>query len=227
MRYNYQTGITADRRGFGPFWIFVLILIFLSVIGYGGFVALVPSLGGWPVKSGDEAAQSLHSVPPGEDGNRLFIPKINVSAAIDQGRSGVQLTGSPAEDVEITASGPRSGFGITPEHRLSASPFYRLNRLEQDDEVYIDFDGTRYAYTIAPNQDEAQLVIESDDGKYIVYAKKVGIVNWNNGEPQIEVQDESSEDAPNGINGLNGFSEDLGSDENTDSPATDEPADIL
>lgn len=180
MKYHYQEGISDKKEGSK------LKLVFLSVagilaIGYAGFISLTPVLNGWPLTPIDETASALESSDPGEKGNQLYIPRINVSSPI----STLSLEGNPAkENDKVTIYGKSFQLGLTPQQTRESSPFYYLDKLQSGDEIFLDYNSTRYAYRVS-SKDDSSLTLKSSNGATIK-AEAVGTVARENGRLEIE-----------------------------------------
>lgn len=191
MRYHHQIGAMKERKGIGKGKIAFLLLLVVPVVGYAGFLALLPGVGGWPVKDPEDVVNRVRTISPGSEGDKLFIPRLNVvvdlqsrDASVD-GEFGLNKIGS--------ISAERFAFGVTPEHILKASPFYRLDQLTVGDEFYIDFDGTRYAYKVSDSvSDTSHVVLKTKDENVAINAEPIGTVAWHNGEPRIETLQEET-----------------------------------
>lgn len=191
MRYHHQIGAMRERKGIGKGKIAFLLLFVVPILGYAGFLALLPGVGGWPVRDPEDVVNRVRTVSPGSEGDKLYIPRLNVvvdlqsrDASID-GEFGLNKVGS--------VSAERFAFGVTPEHILKASPFYRLDQLTVGDEFYIDFNGTRYAYKVSDKvSDTSGVVLKTKDESVTVNAEPIGTVAWHNGEPRIEVEPEET-----------------------------------
>lgn len=189
MRYHHQIGAMRERKGIGKGKIALLILFILPALGYVGFLAALPSVGGWPIQSAEEVANKVRTVQPGVEGDRLYIPGLNV--AVDLASRDVAIDGEFGMGKVGSITAQRFAFGVTPQHILSASPFYRLDQLREGDEFYIDHSGTRYAYKVSSDVTaESHLVLATSDGNTKLNAEPIGIVAWHDGEPRIEVPQE-------------------------------------
>ncbi len=187
MRYHYQIGATKDKKGIGKGKIAFFVLIVLPILGYVGFLMALPSVGGWPLRGGEEVVNTVRSVEPGANGNKLYIPQVNV--ALDLDSRDVQREGEFGAGKSASISAVKFAFGVTPNHILEASPFYRLAELGVGDEFYVDYDGTRYAYRVSDEVTaESRLVLSTKDESVAVNAEPIGIVAWNGGQPRIEAQ---------------------------------------
>lgn len=171
MKYHFQEGISDKKEGSK------LKLVFLSTLGilsisYLGLLALTPVLNGWPLVSVDEAASALKSSDPGDKGDKLFIPRLNVSSPA----SSLVVEGSPSNGGNVTISGSSFQLGLTPEQTRQNSPFYYLDKLRSGDEIFLDFNNTRYAYRVNnKKQTDSTLTLRSTGGA-VVKAEAAGTV---------------------------------------------------
>jgi hypothetical protein len=89
--------------------------------------------------------------------NRLYIPKIDINLPYASG--GVETmehgawwrkpeNGNPKDGGNFVLSAHRFIMGLTPQQTLRKSPFYNIDKLAVGDEIIIDYEGVRYAYTI-------------------------------------------------------------------------------
>ena len=89
--------------------------------------------------------------------NRLYIPKININLPYAVGGPEVMEhgawwrtpeNGNPKDGGNFVLSAHRFIMGLTPQQTLRKSPFYNIDKLAVGDEIIIDYEGVRYAYTI-------------------------------------------------------------------------------
>ncbi|MCA9339016.1 hypothetical protein KC939_01590 [Candidatus Saccharibacteria bacterium] len=180
MKYHYQEGI-SDRKEGGKLKLVLLSIVALAAIGYTGFISLTPALNGWPLTPIDETADALESSNPGEKGNQLYIPRLNVSSPIDN----LSLEGNPSkEDDKVTIQGKSFQLGLTPQQTRESSPFYYLDKLQSGDEIFLDYNNTRYAYRVS-SKDDSNLTLKSSSGATIK-AEAVGTVARENGKLEVE-----------------------------------------
>lgn len=212
MTYNYKNGVqkTKNRR-----WlVFPVLGIF-----FGGYL-LVNSL--WPalpeVMTDPQAtAKKLVSLEPSLTEDRIFIPKVNADVAVVQidgneklalERGAIQRSpdsGNPRDGGNFVVAAHRFNLGFTPSQTKARSPFYRIDKLALGDEIYVDYQGVRYAYKVEDKKlvessaveieartDENQLTMYScelagpEAGREVVIAKPIGKVVWNSGTPKIQ-----------------------------------------
>lgn len=173
----------------------------------------IPYIDGKPPQA---TAQKLMTVQPGSEGNRLYIPQLNVDVAVEQGSDAVSAlegnawhrnpqNGDPVKGGNFALSASRFNFGITPVQTKSLSPFYHIDQLQVGDELFIDWEGKRYVYEISHKStaDQNASDLESDskeskltlyscdsegekDGQVAVVAKPTGVVAWNGSNPYLE-----------------------------------------
>ena len=89
--------------------------------------------------------------------NRLYIPKIDINLPYAAGGPEVMEhgawwrkpeNGNPKDGGNFVLSAHRFIMGLTPQQTLRKSPFYNIDKLAVGDEIIIDYEGVRYAYTI-------------------------------------------------------------------------------
>lgn len=180
MKYHYQEGVSDKKEGSKVKLVFFSV-VGLFAIGYAGLLSLTPALNGWPLAPVDETANALQSSNPGEKGNKLYIPRINVSSPIDN----LSLEGNPSkEDDKVTIQGESFQLGLTPQQTRENSPFYYLDKLQSGDEIFIDYSNTRYAYRVN-SKDGSNLTLKSSSGATI-NAEAVGTVARENGKLEVD-----------------------------------------
>ncbi|PLS81344.1 hypothetical protein CYG49_02315, partial [Candidatus Saccharibacteria bacterium] len=86
MRYHYLYGATPTRKKGKK--LFIAVPVFGVLAGMYMLVnTLAPEMQMLENKPKDATAQKLVTVKPGNDGNRLFIPQINVDVAVVEGNT--------------------------------------------------------------------------------------------------------------------------------------------
>lgn len=181
MKYHYQDGISEKKEG-SKFKLVFLSVVGVLVVGYGGLVSLAPVLNGWPLTPIDETANVLQSSNPGDKGNKLYIPRLNVASPA----SSLAIEGDPTEEENVTIQGQSFQLGLTPEQTRQNSPFYYLDKLKNGDEIFLDYNNTRYAYRV-DNKNDSSLTLKSSSGA-TVKAEAVGTVARENGKLEIQGQ---------------------------------------
>lgn len=165
----------------------------------------------------DETVKKLTASKPALNENRLYIPKINVDIATAAADGGdVTAIGSGAVQRSPQSGNPKDGgnyvlaahrfqLGLTPLQTRTKSPFYHMDKLGTGDEVYVDYEGIRYAFKIverkfvdptAPeieaktNSDRLTLYSSELSGpgatREIVVAEPTGTIVWVDGAPKLK-----------------------------------------
>lgn len=106
----------------------------------------------------DVIKNKLATIQPQIGQNRLYIPKIDVDVAIVTGYDWRILeqgawhrhpeNGSPNSGGNFVLSAHRFNLGLTPQQTVIKSPFYNIDRIQPDDEIYVDYNGQRYTYKV-------------------------------------------------------------------------------
>ena len=210
MRYEYRRGIQKPKR-----WWVTLPVVAVIVGAYATLSALAPSM---PIYASapDETARKLTETKPALNENRLYIPKINLNIATTSESGNASVPAGGAVQRSIESGNPKDGgnyvlaahrfqLGYTPQQTRSNSPFYHLGQLNPGDEVYVDYDGVRYAFKITdrkfvdPTAPEAEAKTDKDRltlfstelsgpgaTREIVVAEPVGTIVWVNGSPKLK-----------------------------------------
>lgn len=180
MKYHYQEGIVEkDKRGHKKAWLGFFVVF--SAIAYGGFIFTALALNGYPLQPVDTTAKLVKDTKPGSLGNRLFIPAINVNANLN---GPVEQSGDPAKS-EVKLSGNQLAPGVTPDGLRSSSPFFNLEKLRSNDEIFLDNGGTRYVYKVVRSSSSSKKLTLRSDSKSLV-AEGVGTVAWHNGSAELK-----------------------------------------
>jgi sortase A len=117
----------------------------------------------------------------------------------------VPQNGDPVSGGNFVLAAHRFNLGLTPQQTRLKSPFYYIDKLGQGDDVYVDYQGVRYAYKVSKrykvNADQvsieartadARLTMYSCDlggpqkGREVVEALPVGTIAWLNGSPKLK-----------------------------------------
>ncbi|MDO4773983.1 MAG: sortase [Candidatus Saccharibacteria bacterium] len=89
---------------------------------------------------------------------RIYIPKIDVNVIYTAGGPETLATGAwwrkshngnPKDGGNFVIAAHRFQIGPTPHRTINNSPFYNIDRLKVGDNITVDYDGSRYEYTIA------------------------------------------------------------------------------
>lgn len=114
--------------------------------------------------------------------NRLYLPRLQLNLEYKTGDERVLHDyiwhrypdrGDPEKGGNFILAGHRFEIGFTPAETRRRSPFYHLNRAQEGDYIYADYNGSRYKYqvtrkyTVKPNQVEIEA--PSDTPKMTVY----------------------------------------------------------
>ena len=208
MKYHFKEGVEKQKsRGWATF----------SLLGiFGGIYLLVNALS--PVlfdaiTPADATAKKLVSHQPDSTANRAYIPKINIDVPIlpVEGDERLALekgaiqrsasSGNPREGGNFVVVANRFNLSLTPQQTKAQSPFYYLNKLAVGDDIYIDYEGVRYAYEVAQRemvaaaaeeiearteQPRLTLYASSATGHEVVIAKPIGKVVWQGGKPLLK-----------------------------------------
>lgn len=139
------------------------IKLIISLLGLLGGLYLVvdvsaPALTFFNASASDVIKHELDATKPGIKGDRLYIPKINVDVAIVTGENAAVLeqgawhrhpeNGDPENGGNFVLSAHRFSLGLTPQQTVIKSPFYNIDKLQLGDEIYVDYEGSRYAYKV-------------------------------------------------------------------------------
>lgn len=214
MRYYFLDGVKKPRKTIARLLVIVPIVGLLA----GAYIlvdTLAPNL---PIdgKPADATAQKLVTEKPGVNGNRLYVPQINVDVAVVEGTDASVLekgawhrqpqNGDPDKGGNFVLSAHRFNLGLTPQQTRATSPFFHIGDVQDGDQLFVDWNGKRFAYKVTkkysvPNNatqieatsTDAKLTLYSCDwrgeaaGRYVVEAKPIGTVAWVEGKtPVIE-----------------------------------------
>lgn len=207
MKYNYREGVEKPKS---KKWVILPLLVLL-----GGVYALVNYLAPavyYVTEPTDTTAKKLVAERPKRGENRLYIPKINadIMIALVEGdeafafeKGAVQRSsnsGDPKEGGNYVLTANRFSLGLTPMETKAKSPFYHLDKLSAGDDIYIDYQGIRYAYKVEERKavedvtqveertDEPQLTLYTTEAanRQVVIAKQIGKVVWTNSQPKLQ-----------------------------------------
>lgn len=118
--------------------------------------------------------------------NRIIIPKIGVNIAYGEGEaaldSGAQWRypdrGNPATGGNFIIAAHRFELAVTPQATLLKSPFYHIDKLTAGDEIIVDYEGTRYGYTVNRIYDvqptQVEIEAPTTDAKMTLYTCTLG-----------------------------------------------------
>lgn len=183
-------------------FLLLLSVVFLAAGIYLLTLVLTPNIAALsPPKEIDVKALSK----PDED--RIYIPKIGVDVPLSsEGAEALEKgawhrypeRGDPEEGGNFIVSAHRFSLGLTPGQTRTKSPFYHINKLENGDQIIVDFNKKRYGYEIfshkevKPNETSIENEIKEDgdprmtlytctfkgesDGREVYFAKPLGEV---------------------------------------------------
>ena len=212
MRYNYKKGVEKQKS---RKW------VALPILGlFGGLYMLANALAPTVPQifvSADATAKKLVVSRPGLQENRLYLPKINVdvavvsvdddeAAALEKGAiNRSPSSGNPKEGGNFVLAAHRFNMGLTPNNTRAKSPFYYLNKISEGDDIYLDYEGVRYAYKVIETRsvkpDAVEIEERTDDdrltlytcelagpeaGRDVVIAEPQGVIVWTSGVPKLK-----------------------------------------
>lgn len=207
MRYIYREGIEGVKKRGRKWRVIVPLGVLLTGI-YLLVLTLAPAVQTPLDEPVDKVAKEVTSKKPDIQGNKLYIPSINVAIDIVSGAGPEALergawhrkpeNGDPSKGGNFVLSAHRFSLGVTPGETRQKSPFYHIDKIKQDDQIYVDFEGKRYAYVVSKiynvdkkageierRSEEAKMTLYSCDlrgenaGRVVVEAKPIGIVEWD------------------------------------------------
>lgn len=161
-----------QQRRTGRNSIVIVIALLAVIMGlYLLLIAVAPGIGS-PLLTGiatDATAKKLEQ-KPGEHGDRLYLPQINVDVAIVGGDDESALEkgawhrnaeqGDPVKGGNFILSAHRFVMSFTPQGTAIKSPFYSIDKLVVGDRIAVDFKGKRYGYEIAKKYSVAPTAVE-------------------------------------------------------------------
>lgn len=215
MRYTLEDGIARKAK---HHWLLLPAIVLLGAGIYLTYDTLSPMLPAIGVDT-QATAVKLKSIEPTIGENRLYLPQINVDVPIVEQKDGESQAsaldrgalhrtpdnGNPKDGGNFVLAAHRFTLGFTPSETRAKSPFYHIDEMQVGDQVYVDYNGLRYAYkisekkTVAPSDvgieartKDSRMTIYSctlsgsNDGRVVLFADQIGIVKWNNGQPVVE-----------------------------------------
>ncbi len=135
-------------------------MIIIAAALYVAAVYLAPQLVTVPFTSLTATAvdDRIQHSKPGQYGDRLFLPQINIDVAVQVGGGSEALKagawqrsvglGDPAKSGNVVIAAPKFTFAPTPMAARAQSPFYNLGKLNPGDQITMDYKGVRYVYQI-------------------------------------------------------------------------------
>lgn len=185
VRYNYREGVTLQKKKSRWFAVFLGIIAAVVAV-YLATTYVAPQLVTIPFTNltVDAVDNKIQNTKPGELGDRLYIPQINVDIAVQAGGDRAHLNdgawqrntslGDPEKGGNYALSAYKFTWGILPQVARTKSPFYNLGKLKDGDELTLDYHGKRYVYKIdSITQGEAGVMAEQkaeDEFRLTLYA---------------------------------------------------------
>ena len=212
MRYTLHEG-AERKRSKGPIVLAIILLIGGVYLLYNTFSPTLPNFTEDTQATAKKLTSSTPSVSENRiymPQINVDIPIVDINgnetAALDKGAiHRAPESGDPKEGGNYVIAAHRFTLGITPAQTRAKSPFYHIDQMKVGDQIYIDFAGIRYAYKIFKKETVAatdvaienrttdpQLTVYScglsgsRDGRDVLFAKLLGTVTWENGQPKIK-----------------------------------------
>ena len=213
MKYNYWSGAERNKKYSK---ILLLFPVFGILIGlYVLLNAFSPAMTMPFDPAPDMVAKKLTQQQPVLNENRLYIPQLNVDVAVVTGLTASSLelgawhrnpeNGDPKTGGNFVLSAHRFNLGMLPSQTRAKSPFYHIDLLKPGDQVYVDFEGIRYAYSIVKSykvdrtavqieqrSPDSKMTLYSCDlrgekaGREVVEAKPTGTITWSDSGPKLK-----------------------------------------
>lgn len=188
MRFHFRDGVIGTKKSAGRPFLFAIPAIGLVVGAYVLITAFSPAAINMPVLQQGEPTKDKLIAAPGEYGNRLYIPQINVDVAIVEGEDQSVLeqgawhrkvaNGNPEIGGNFVLSAHRFSMGFTPQQTREQSPFYNIHKLEVGQQIFVDYNGERYGYEVIEKDsvqpDQAEIEAPSIEPKLTLYSSTLG-----------------------------------------------------
>lgn len=182
-RYHYRDGVTLEKKRGRALLIIIGILIFAAA-AYVAAIYLAPQMVTIPFTSmtPEAVGQKVQQSKAGQYGDRLYLPQINVELPITSGgkdalEAGAWLrdasVGEPGKDGNVALSAYHFTWDVTPVWSKQKSPFYNLGKINEGDDITLDYKGVRYVYKIdkkVEGASAAQLQQKTDDARLTLFA---------------------------------------------------------
>ena len=211
--YNYRTGAKSQKKRKPVLFIGAMFLFVGGLyLGINSLGAAVPAS---VMGETELVAEKLTKRQPDIKANKLYVPKLGVDVAVVEGVDETSLeggawhrepqNGDPLTGGNFVLAAHRFNLGLTPTQTRAKSPFYHIDKLQMGDDIYVDYEGVRYAYKVSKlyKVDQSQVSIESrtegsqltmyscdlggpEQGRDVVEAKPVGTIAWLNGQPKLK-----------------------------------------
>lgn len=179
MHYHYELGAMRER-GHAKRWLGVLLLATLLLgVTYGALLYTVPRLVTVPFtdKADPNAtARKIETSKPSR--NTLYIPQLNIEVPLLIGGGADSLAqGAWQQDASkkieegdtVAVCAQAFSLESTPWQTRQRSPFYNLGRLDNGDQLVLDYKGHRYAYKVTHTGDELPPQDKKDTPGLIAY----------------------------------------------------------
>ena len=123
---------------------------------------------------------------PQPNENRIIIPRIGVNIRYEPGEAALDRgaqwrhpdRGNPETGGNFIIAAHRFSIQPTPQGTIEKSPFYHIDKLVVEDNIFVDYNGARYAYKIDNIFDvkPTQIEIEapSSTAKLTLYSCELG-----------------------------------------------------
>lgn len=147
--------IQRNRRR--PIILFLSLCVAMATGIYMLFVILSPTLRSSLIQSDNNstthALSDKNSTPKQA---RLYIPKIDVNVPFAANEAALYkgawwrkpANGNPADGGNFVLAAHRFVMSFTPGETVKRSPFYAIDKLQKNDEIYVDYKGKRYGYMV-------------------------------------------------------------------------------
>ncbi len=152
----------------------LIVFIIFLLLAAGGYIilnVLTPGIDD-PILTGKNphATEEKLTQQPGANGDRLYLPQINVDVPIAPDANAL-LTGAwhrrpengdPIQGGNFVLSAHRFVMDYTPQGTAQKSPFYNLDRLAIGDQFFVDYQNKRFKYAVSkkysvkPNSSEIE-----------------------------------------------------------------------
>ena len=182
-RYHYRDGVTLEKKRGRALLIIIGILVFAAAV-YVTAIYLAPQMVTIPFTSmtSDAVGRKVQQSKAGQYGDRLYLPQINVDIPVATGGGKDGLTagawlrdtsvGEPGKGGNVALSAYHFTWDVTPVWSKQKSPFHNLAKINEGDDVTLDYKGTRYVYRIDKRVEGAtvrQLEQKTDDARLTLY----------------------------------------------------------
>jgi hypothetical protein len=199
MVFDYRDGV---ERKLNKAWLWAPLLIAL-VGSYLLIDFFAPSI--TIFEDASATAKTLMAQQPSSSVDKLYLPTLNINLDIKkeddlEGALSSEKSGTPKQGGNYTLSAHSFHFTLLPSKTKSQSPFYHLDTLEEGAPLYVDYQGTRYAYKVSAKQTVADtsllnqktgdthLTLYSLDGRShtVITATLTGTIVWTDGKAKLD-----------------------------------------